>query len=113
MAKKISLLEFKRLLSDIRNRRPDVRVRVRLLGKMWAEQFCAVDFLNDNQVVLFDQREDEYHYINNINDVAQFELECPFFGYDAFYHYDLSGPLETLRIEVSTQPLNKNLPTSQ
>lgn len=113
MGRKISILEFKRLLCDIRDRRPDVRVRVRLLGKMWFERFCAVDFLNENQVVLFDHTDDEYHYIKNVNDVVQFELECPFFGYHAFYHYDLSGPLDTTSVEASMQINNENLPGTQ
>lgn len=89
MSRKVSQIEFRRLLFDIRDRRSDVRIRLRLVGKMWGERFCAVDFLSENQVVLFDQSEDHYLYINNLNDVIQFELECSFFGYHAFYHYEV------------------------
>jgi hypothetical protein len=93
MARKVSVAELRRLFFDIRDRRPDVRVRVRILGKMWAESFCSIDFISGGQVVLFDSTEDHYHYVNNINDIIQFELECPFLGYIAFYHYEVVGVL--------------------
>jgi len=89
MTRKLSTIEFRRLLHDIRDRRPDVRIRVRIIGKMWGDRFCTIDFINENQVVLFDETEDYYHYINNIDDIIQFELECSFFGYQAFYHYEV------------------------
>jgi hypothetical protein len=91
MARKVSITEFKRLLYDIRDRRPDVRVRVRMIGKMWAEDFCVVDVIRENECTLFDDSRNKILQITNLQEVIQFELECPFFGYQAFYHYDLVG----------------------
>jgi hypothetical protein len=101
MSRKVSQIEFKRLLCDIRDRRPDVRVRVRLIGKMWSEHFCSVDFINENQVVLFSQPDGLYQYINNIGDIINFELECSFFGFRAFYHYEV---LAAGQSEIAMQP---------
>jgi hypothetical protein len=100
MTRKVSLPEFRRLLNDIHDRRPDVRVRLRLLGKMWGERFCAIDFINEKQVVLFDESEDHYHYINNSDEVVQFELECSFFGFHAFYHYEVLGKLREVEMSM-------------
>jgi hypothetical protein len=100
MTRKVSLPEFRRLLFDIHDRRPDVRVRLRVLGKMWGETFCTIDFINENQVVLFDEPEDHYHYINSLNEVVQFELECSFFGFHAFYHYEVLGKLNEVEIPM-------------
>lgn len=99
MARRVSSLEFKRLLVDIRDRRPDVRIRVRLAGKMWGERFCSIDFIAENQLVLHEESQDEYFYINNVSDVIQFELECSFFGFHAFYHYEVLAP-ETISISI-------------
>jgi hypothetical protein len=89
MSRKVSALELKRLLFDIRDRRPDVRIRVRLLGKMWGESFCSVDGISENEASLFDAYKETTISISNFNEIIQFELECSFFGYQAFYHYEV------------------------
>jgi hypothetical protein len=89
MSRKVSALELKRLLFDIHDRRPDVRIRVRLLGKMWGESFCAVEDVSENEVKLFDGHKQITISMSKFNEVIQFELECSFFGYQAFYHYEV------------------------
>jgi hypothetical protein len=88
--KNIPLTGFKRLLHDIRDRRPDVHVRIRLLGQMWSEYFYEVLSITSEELLLFNEKADRYLKIPRIDDVIQFELECSFFGYQAYYHYDVS-----------------------
>jgi hypothetical protein len=89
MSRNISTTEFKRLLFDIHDRRPDVRIRIRLLGKMWGESFCSVESVRQDEANLIDCYKNLRLQINNFNEVIQFELECSFFRYQAFYHYQV------------------------
>jgi hypothetical protein len=97
----VSALELKRLLFDIRDRRPDVRIRVRLLGKMWGESFCAVEGVSETEASLFDDYKQKIISILNFNEIIQFELECSFFGYQAFYHYEV---VDGNHIEPASSP---------
>jgi hypothetical protein len=94
--RQVFVIELRRLLHDIRDRRSDVRVRMRLLGKMWCESFLSVDSFDDEGVVLFDSLQGKYLHIHRLADVIQFELECSFFGYHAHYHYDVINPSEVV-----------------
>jgi hypothetical protein len=89
MGRKVTTTELKSLLYDIRDRRPDVRVRVRVIGKMWSESFCTVNHINENGMILCDAHKGKLLYVSNVNDIIQFELECSFFGFHAFYHYNV------------------------
>jgi hypothetical protein len=95
--KRISLTEFNRLLHDIRDRRPDVCIRVRLLGQMWSESFFSIKRFEDDSVLLLDSQQKKYLRIAKTSDVMQFELECSFFGFQAYYHYEVINVSEIVR----------------
>jgi hypothetical protein len=92
--KHISIIEFKRLVHDIHDRRPDVCIRVRLLGQMWSESFFSIECFEDDGVLLFDAHLRKYLRIAKVSDVMQFELECSFFGFQAYYHYEIVNTSE-------------------
>jgi hypothetical protein len=94
--KHVSIAEFKRLLHNIYDRRPDVCIRIRLLGQMWSESFFSIECFEDDGVLLFDEHLRRYLRITKVSDVMQFELECPFFGFQAHYHYEMMNVSETL-----------------
>jgi hypothetical protein len=104
MGRKVSLTELKRLFYDIRDRRPDVRIRLRVLGKMWNEAFCSIDSIKEDGITLVDTHHSKYIHLNQLSDVVQFELECPFFGYHAFYHYEILNTNDSLERTVN-QPV--------
>jgi hypothetical protein len=87
--KHVSVTEFRRLLHDIKDRRPDVGVRVRLIGKMWIEFFYSVEAISNDEVLLHNIYKNMFLHIRSISDVIQFELECSFFGFQAYYHYEV------------------------
>jgi hypothetical protein len=45
---------------------------------------------------LFDAHLRRYLRIAKVSDVMQFELECSFFGFQAYYHYEVVNASETV-----------------
>jgi hypothetical protein len=89
MSRKVSTPEFKKLLFAINDRRPDVRIRIRVIGKMWSECFCTVESVTQIQATFYNIYKQTSYQLSNFEEVVQFELECSFFRYQAFYHYQV------------------------
>jgi hypothetical protein len=85
----ISVLELKRLLIDIKSKRPDICFRFRLLGEMWAPQAMRVVQVTDRGVILNDEITDKVVNIPDLSSIIQFELDAPFQGFQPHYHYQL------------------------
>ena len=86
----ISVVELKGLLHSIADARPDICVRMRVLGEMWDQNFLAIESITDRGVLLKDTLTGKSILFRNLNDVIQFELETSFQSYDAFFHYWVS-----------------------
>ena len=85
----ISVLELKRLLHDLRERRPDINIRFRLLGEMWNRNFMSIAFVNGKSVLLKDERDAKLIAINDLSNVMQFELDGTFTSFQAHFHYEV------------------------
>jgi hypothetical protein len=85
----ISVLELKRLLNAIKDHRPDVCLRYRILGEMWVPNFTRVLHVRDNTVVFHDERNNKLINLFDISMVMQFEIDAPFQGYQPHYHYNV------------------------
>jgi hypothetical protein len=85
----ISVLELKRLLVDLREKRPDICVRYRLLGEMWITNSLRVVHVTEKGVILNDESKNKMVTLADLASVMQFELDAPFQGFQPHYHYDV------------------------
>jgi hypothetical protein len=87
--KKIAVLELRRLLFELKEHRPDICVRYRLIGQMWAGNFLHVIRLTDKGVLLNDETSNKFITITDLAQIMQFELDKPFQTFHPYFHYDV------------------------
>ena len=87
----ISVLELRRLLIDLRDKRPDICIRLRLLGEMWLPHFMRIVLVTETGVVLNNEVSKTLVNVRNLSDVMQFEIDRRFQNFKPHFHYDL-GP---------------------
>lgn len=92
--KRVTVLELKRLLVELKEHRPDICIRYRLLGQMWARNFMRVVLVNDQGVVLSDQTSNQLITLQTLSQIMQFELDKPFQLFQPYFHYDVSTATE-------------------
>lgn len=85
----ISVLELKRLMVDLLEKRPDICIRFRLLGDLWAVHFMRVMRVTEKGAVLFDEHTGLVS-VGDLNFVMQFEIDRPFQGFQPYYHYEVT-----------------------
>ncbi|MBT1703973.1 hypothetical protein [Chryseosolibacter indicus] len=90
----ISVIDFKRLLKDLREKRPDICIRYRLLGEMWVNHFVSVFYITENGVLLNDDITHRLISIGDLSHIMQFEIDEPFQGYQPYYHYEVHPLLD-------------------
>jgi hypothetical protein len=89
----ISALELKRLLFELKDRRPDIGVRFRLTGKMWQSYFLCILQITEKGITLVNEKTHETTWIHDLRDIMEFELEHSFQQYQAHFHYRLDHSL--------------------
>jgi hypothetical protein len=87
----ISVLELKRLLIELRDKRVSTSIRVRLLGEMWAVNFLSIVHVTEKGAVLNDEVKDKTLWIPDLSMIMQFEIDTPFQGFQPYFHYDVNG----------------------
>jgi len=92
--KVVGVLELRRLLVQLKEHRPDICFRYRLLGQMWAENFLRVILVTDKGVLLNDETSSKLLKIQNLNHVIQFELDKPFQTFEPYFHYEVANLAE-------------------
>lgn len=83
------MLELKRLIVDLSEKRPDICIRFRLLGELWGVNFLRVMRIHEKSVVLLDETQGLVS-ISDLNFVMQFEIDKPFQGFQPYYHYEVT-----------------------
>jgi hypothetical protein len=83
----VNLLELKRLLVELAEHRVNVSIRVRILGEMWQENHSRVMRVTDKGVALLDESVNKLLFIQDLNNIMQFELDGQFQHYKPNYHY--------------------------
>jgi hypothetical protein len=101
----ISVLELKKLLHDILEKRPDVNVRFRQLGEMWNRNFMNIAAINGKGVILKDEHSNSFVLVSDLTNVMQFELDSSFVGFQAHYHYEVKPLPEFDPTGTSPSPL--------
>jgi hypothetical protein len=85
----ISVLELKRLLVDLKEKRPDICVRYRLLGEMWVVNSMKVIKITDRGVMLNDEQNNRLVNLPDLSSIMQFEIDAPFQGFQPHFHYNV------------------------
>ena len=85
----MSVLELKRLLVDLQDKRPDICVRYRLLGEMWVVNAMRVIKVTDKGVMLNDEQNNHLVNVPDLSSIMQFEIDAPFQGFQPHFHYDV------------------------
>ena len=83
------MLELRRLLVDLSEKRPDICIRFRLLGELWGVNFLRVARVNEKGAVLLDEIQGLVS-ISDLNFIMQFEIDRPFQGFQPYYHYEVT-----------------------
>jgi hypothetical protein len=89
----IPILEFKRLLHELRDLRPDVGIRVRLMGEMWKSSHFKVFQVTEKGVALYDDATKRLVMVSDLSQIMQFELEQSFQKYEPHFHYSVDPVL--------------------
>lgn len=90
----ISVLELKRLMVDLADKRPDICIRFRLLGELWSRAFLRVVRITDKGAVFFDEAHGLVS-VSDLNFIMQVEIDKPFQGFQPHYHYEVTPVFET------------------
>jgi len=87
----ISVLELKRLLIELRDKRPDICIRFRLLGEMWFPHFTRIILVTETGVILNNEVSNTLVNVTLLSQVMQFEIDRRFQNFKPHFHYDLTG----------------------
>ena len=90
----VTVIELKRLLVELREYRPDIHIRYRLLGEMWSVNFMLPIMVMENGLLLKDEYSQRLLSISDLSMIMQFELDDRFRDYQPLFHYDVV-PFET------------------
>src|SRR5438045_3003747 len=85
----ISVLELKRLLIDLKDKRPDICIRFRLLGEMWLINFMRIVLVSEKGVVLSDDTTNDLFTIPDLSNIMQFEIDNRFQNFQPHFHYEV------------------------
>jgi hypothetical protein len=89
----IPILQFKRLLHELRDSRPDIGIRVRLMGEMWKSSHFKVFQVTEKGVALYDEATKRLVMVSDLSQIMQFELEQSFQQYEPHFHYSVDPVL--------------------
>ena len=89
-AAEVSVLELKLLLVELRDKRPDICIRFRLLGEMWFLHFMRIILITENGVILNNEVSNNLVRITDISNVMQFEIDRTFQNFKPHFHYSIN-----------------------
>ena len=93
MKSQIPIIEFKRLLHQLRDHRPDIGIRVRMMGEMWKSSHFNVFQVTEKGVILCDDATKKLVMVPDLTQVMQFELDQSFQQYEPHFHYSVDPVL--------------------
>jgi hypothetical protein len=83
----IPVLELRKLLFEIRDKRPDICIRFRMLGEHWGTHFMRILALTEKGAVLNEEGSKRLFHIPDLFNVIQFEIDRTFQAYQPHFHY--------------------------
>ena len=85
----VSVIELRRLLVELKEKRPDICFRYRLLGELWSQQFMRVMLVTEKGVILNEENSNKLGSISDLSNIMQFELDNRFQDFEPYYHYEV------------------------
>lgn len=86
----VPVLQLKRLLYELKDLRPDICVRFRLIGEMWQVSFHRIISLTEKGVVLNNEKDNKLIFIQDLSNVMQFEIDHSFREFEPHFHYSIT-----------------------
>jgi hypothetical protein len=86
----VSVLVLKRLLVELKEKRPDICIRYRCMGELWRQNFTRVVFITDRGVFLNDEVLNKLITIPDLSIIMQFELDNRFQNFQPYFHYNVN-----------------------
>ena len=93
-ANNISVLELKRLLIQINDNRPDVCIRIRIIGKMWWKSFARIVLIKENEALFNDESNGKLLLVSALSEIIQFEIDHAFQNFEPHFHYTVTPSLQ-------------------
>lgn len=87
--KSLTILELRRLLIELKEKRPDICIRYRLIGEMWMDNFTKIRSVIGNSLFVEYERIGMMIHVPNIGNIIQFEIDQNFQQYAAHFHYEV------------------------
>lgn len=91
----ITILELRRLLQELKDSRPDIGVRFRMMGEMWHKNHLQIFIISEKGVILNHRSQRDLVIISNLNNVMQFDIDHPFQQFRPHFHYHVNHIPET------------------
>lgn len=85
----VNIVELKRLLTDLRDKRPDICIRFRLLGEMWFPYFMKIVRVGETDVILNNEVDKKLVRVPDLSYVMQFEIDERFQNFKPHFHYNI------------------------
>jgi hypothetical protein len=98
----IQALELRRLLYELKDQRPDICIRLRLIGEMWQPSFTRVIKLTEEGVVLLNDHNNQAVVVKDLREVVQFEIDARYQNYHPHNHYNLETTMHISERHVNT-----------
>src|SRR5687767_3248671 len=89
MKNAISVLEFRRLLHEMKDRQAEMTIRFRVMGQMWEPFFMSVGALSENGATFIDGTRGGVRHFDDLAQIIQFEVDRSFMGYQPHFHYEV------------------------
>jgi hypothetical protein len=90
----VPVLELRRLLHELKDLRPDICIRFRLIGEMWQTFHLRIVKVTEKGVALNDEHTNKLMFIRDLKHVMQFELDKAFQQYQPHFHYVVDARVE-------------------
>jgi hypothetical protein len=85
----VTVLQLRKLLFDLNEKRPDVCLRFRFIGELWMPSFSRISSVTEGGVILTTDHANRVILVPNLNNVMQFELDHNFQEFTAHHHYNV------------------------
>lgn len=85
----ISVIVLKRLLVELKDKRPDICIRFRCMGELWRQHFTRVVIVTERGALFNDEAQNRLLTVRDLSVIMQFELDNRFQNFQPFFHYQV------------------------
>ena len=86
----ITTTELKRLIAELLDHRPGTRIRFRLMGNMWENDYVQIVHATANSLVAQQVNTNELRFIS-LKQIMEFEVEQKFREFRPHFHYKVQA----------------------